>query len=149
MKQIKVTAIKDGTVIDHIASGKILKVAEILNLQGEDVVMMGMNLASDKLGKKDILKIENRELSADEVNSIALIAPNASLIIIKDYKVVKKVSLKMPEFIKNLILCPNPKCITSIENIDSKFRVTNNAPAQVRCVYCERKYKVDEVKIRI
>lgn len=149
MRQIKVNAIKDGTVIDHITSGKILKVAEILNLKGDNVVMMGMNLTSNKLGKKDILKIENRELSADEVNSIALIAPNASLIIIKDYQVEKKISLKMPEFIKNLIVCPNPKCITSIENIESKFRVTNSEPAQVRCVYCERKYKVDEVKIRI
>ncbi|MBN2461393.1 MAG: aspartate carbamoyltransferase regulatory subunit, partial [Candidatus Cloacimonetes bacterium] len=84
MKQIKVNAIKNGTVIDHITAGKVLKVIEILDLAGSDVVMIGMNLPSNKLNKKDILKIENRELSPDEVNSIALIAPKATLIIIQD-----------------------------------------------------------------
>ena len=149
MKQLKVDAIRNGTVIDHITAGKVLKVADILNLQGMDLVMIGMNLASKKLGKKDILKIENRELSGEEVNSIALIAPNASLIIIKDYNVVKKVHLKIPEYIENLIVCPNPKCITSLEEIKSKFQITSGKPVKVRCVYCEKKYSIDEVKIRI
>ena len=149
MKQLKVDAIKNGTVIDHITAGKVLKVADILNLHGTDVVMIGMNLASKRIGKKDIIKIENRELSHNEVNSIALIAPKATLTIIKNFEVVKKVSLEMPEYIENLIVCPNPQCITSMEDIPSKFKITDNEPPKARCVYCEKKYTIDEVKIRI
>jgi aspartate carbamoyltransferase regulatory subunit len=149
MKQIKVNAIKHGTVIDHIAEGKVLKVIEILDLHSNDVVMIGMNLPSNKIGKKDIMKIENRELSHDEVNSIALIAPNATLIIIQDFNVVEKQKLQLPEFIDDLIVCPNPKCITGSEEIKSKFRVVNEDSIKVRCHYCEKKYLVDEVKIKI
>jgi len=149
VKQIKVNAIRNGTVIDHINAGKVLKVVEILDLHVPDVVMIGMNLPSNKLGKKDILKIENMELSPEEVNSIALVAPKATLIIIQDFNVIKKVSLEMPKFIENLIECPNPKCITSLENIKSKFLLTDDIPAMVRCHYCEKKYLIEQVKIRI
>ncbi len=148
VKQIKVNAIKNGTVIDHITAGKVRKVMDILELDGTDVVMIGMNLTSNKIGKKDIVKIENKELSQDEVNSIALIAPNATLIIIKDFEVGKKVSLDIPEYVENLIVCPNPKCITNSENIKSKFRLTKDEPVKVRCLYCEKKYLIDEVKIK-
>lgn len=148
VKQIKVNAIKNGTVIDHITAGRVQKVLEILNLNAPETVMIGMNLQSNKIGKKDIIKIENKVLSQDEVNSIALIAPKATLIIIKDFEVVSKDSLELPERIKNLILCPNPKCITNEENIKSKFRLTEDVPAQVRCLYCEKKYPVEEVKIK-
>src|SRR6056297_2592754 len=96
-KQIKVNAIKNGTVIDHIAAGKVMKVIEILEINGNNSVMMGMNLSSSKIGKKDIIKIENRELSEAEANSIALISPKATLIIIKNFAVVKKVELTMPQ----------------------------------------------------
>ena len=149
MKQIKVNAIKNGTVIDHISAGKVSKVMDIIDLYSNDVVMIGMNLASNKIGKKDILKIENRELSRDEVNSISLIAPNATLIIIKDFNVVKKNKLEMPEYIEDLILCPNPKCVTNVEKIKSKFRIIKEKQTKVRCYYCEKKYLVDEIKIRI
>ena len=148
VKQIKVNAIKNGTVIDHITAGKIRKVMDILELDGTDVVMIGMNLTSNKIGKKDIVKIENKELSQDEVNSIALVAPNATLIIIKDFEVEKKVSLEIPEYFENLIVCPNPKCITNSEEIKSKFRLTKDEPVKVRCHYCEKKYLIDEVKIK-
>lgn len=149
MKQIKVNAIKDGTVIDHIAAGKVLKVIGILNLPESDVVMIGMNLASNKIGRKDILKIENKELSQEEVNRIALISPHATMIIIKDYEVVQKHSLELPDYIEKLIICPNPKCVTNIEMIDSKFQIIDEKPAAVRCVYCEKKYGIDEVKVKI
>jgi aspartate carbamoyltransferase regulatory subunit len=148
MKQIKVNAIKNGTVIDHITAGKMQKVLDILHLDGTDIVMIGMNLSSKKIGRKDIIKIENKELSEYEVNSIALIAPEATLIIIKDFEVTKKSKLQVPEYIENIIDCPNPKCITNTEKIISKFRLTNDAPAHVRCVYCEKKYLVEEVKIK-
>ena len=148
IKQIKVNAIKNGTVIDHITAGKVRKVLDILELDGSEIVMVGMNLSSKKLYRKDIVKIENKELSHNEVNSIALIAPNATLIIIKDFEVEKKVSLEIPENIENLIVCPNPKCITNSEDIKSKFRLTKDEPVKVRCFYCEKKYLIDEVKIK-
>ena len=148
MKQIKVNAIKNGTVIDHITAGKVRKVLDILHLDGTDVVMIGMNLSSNKIGKKDIIKIENKELSEFEANSISLIAPEATLIIIKDFDVIKKSSLKIPEYIEEIIKCPNPKCITNEPEVISKFKLTKDEPVQVRCVYCEKKYLIDEVEIR-
>ena len=148
IKQIKVNAIKNGTVIDHITAGRVQKVLEILNLDASETVMIGMNLQSNKIGKKDIIKIENKVLSQDEVNSIALIAAKATLVIIKDFEVVSKDSLELPERIKNLIVCPNPKCVTNEEDIKSKFKLTEDIPPQVRCLYCEKKYPVEEVKIK-
>lgn len=149
IKMIKVNAIKNGTVIDHIAAGKALKVIDILNLTGNNAVMIGMNLVSNRIGKKDIVKIENRELSKEEVNSIALIAPSATLITIKDFEVVNKTSFDMPEYIEEHIICPNPKCITNSEDIPSKFYINNDEIATARCVYCEKKYLVEDLKIKI
>ena len=149
VKKIKVNAIKNGTVIDHIAAGKILKVIDILNLTGNNTVMVGMNLASNKIGKKDIIKIENRELSKEEANSIALISPSATLIIINDFEVVKKTLLDMPEYIEEHIICSNPKCITNSEEIPSKYYINNAESATARCLYCEKKYLVEDLKIKI
>ena len=149
VKTIKVNAINNGTVIDHISAGKILKVIDILNLTGDNSVMVGMNLSSNKIGKKDIIKIEDRELSKQEVNSIALIAPSATLIIISNFEVVSKTSLDMPEYIEEHIICPNPKCITNSEEIPSKYYINNAEKATARCFYCEKKYLVEELKIKI
>jgi aspartate carbamoyltransferase regulatory subunit len=149
VKQIKVNAIKDGTVIDHIKAGTGLKVIDILKLKESDVVMLGINLRSSKIGNKDILKIENRELTTDEVNSIALVAPNATLTIINNYEVAKKDSLVMPKIINDLINCPNPKCITNQEEIKSRFKLTDDKNEIVRCQYCEKKYQVKDVSINI
>ena len=149
MKKIKVNAIKNGTVIDHTAAGKVLKVIDILNLTGDNSVMIGMNLSSNKIGRKDIVKIENRELSKEEVNSIALISPSATLIIINDFEVVNKTSLDMPEYIEEHIICPNPKCITNSEEIPSKYYINNTESATARCLYCEKKYLVEDLKIKI
>jgi len=149
VKTIKVNAINNGTVIDHISAGKILKVIDILNLTGDNSVMVGMNLSSNKIGKKDIIKIEDRELSKQEVNSIALIAPSATLIIISNFEVVSKTSLDMPEYIEEHIICPNPKCITNSEEIPSKYYINNTKPATAHCLYCEKKYLVEDLKIKI
>ncbi|MCD6181904.1 MAG: aspartate carbamoyltransferase regulatory subunit [Candidatus Cloacimonetes bacterium] len=147
MKLIKVNAIKNGTVIDHIPAGKVLKVVDLVNLTGENSVMIGMNLTSAKLGRKDIIKIENRVLSADEVNVIAMLAPEASLIIIKDFAVVSKQQLTIPREIDGLIVCPNPKCITNIEGIKSRFTLSSEDKKIVRCAYCEKKYEIDDVEM--
>ena len=149
MKQLKVDAIKNGTVIDHIPAGKGMQVADLINISGKNIVMIGLSLHSKKVGKKDIIKIENRELTQDEVNSIALIAPSATITIIKDFEVIRKAIAEIPESIEGLILCPNPKCITNSEKIKTKFQVTDKNPLKVRCCYCEKKYLVDDVKIKI
>ncbi len=148
VKQIKVNAIKNGTVIDHITAGRVLKVIDILNINDNNSVMIGMNLNSRKIGKKDIVKIENRELSEQEANSIALISPNVTLIIIKDFEVTKKVELQMPDSIEKLIVCPNSKCITNSDEVTSKFKI-DSISKTVRCHYCEKKYSLEELKIKI
>ncbi|RLC50438.1 MAG: aspartate carbamoyltransferase regulatory subunit [Candidatus Cloacimonadota bacterium] len=149
MKQMKVDAIKNGTVIDHIPAGKVLQVVEILNVKKHHVMMIGMNLHSNKVGKKDILKIENHFLSQEEVNSIALIAPSATLTIIRDFEIIRKTKVEIPKFIENIITCPNPKCITNSEKIKTKFTVSEDESLSVRCFYCEKKYKIEEVRMEI
>jgi aspartate carbamoyltransferase regulatory subunit len=150
MKQLKVDAIKSGSVIDHIPAGNGLKLADILNLQDDNVMMIGMNLQSKKIKKKDIIKIENRELTTKELNSLALIAPSATVTLIKDYQVDRKLNVELQGKIEDLIICPNPKCITNIEKIKSRFQVyRTNEDIQVTCAYCEKKYSVDEIKIKI
>ena len=147
--KLKVDPIKNGTVIDHIASGKALLVAEILKLNPpENLMMIGVNLMSKKMGKKDIIKIENRVLTDEEVNSIALISPTATLIIIKDLKVVKKQNISLPKIITNQIICPNANCITNIEKVTTRFELANSEPVQVRCDYCEKKYSIGDVKFK-
>ncbi len=144
MKVLKVDAIKNGTVIDHIAAGRSLEVAKILDLSGNDEVMVGINLSSKKAGKKDIIKIENKELSVVEVQRIALVAPEATLIIIQNYEVKKKEKISIPTAIEALIQCPNPTCVTNQEHLDTLFTI-NQQPLQLRCQYCEKSYQVGEV----
>jgi len=146
-QQLKVDPIKNGTVIDHITAGKALQVAEILNIpNSEREIMIGINLSSRKTGKKDIIKIENRELSKEEAGSIALISPTATLIVIRDFKVIKKFGVEIPEKIHQHIICPNSNCITNIETIETRFDLAGKNPVEVRCSYCEKKYFIDEVK---
>jgi aspartate carbamoyltransferase regulatory subunit len=145
--KLKVDPIKQGTVIDHITAGKALQVADILNIgNSESEIMIGVNLTSKKMGKKDIIKIENRELSKDEADSIALISPTATLIIIDDYKVKKKFGIDIPKKIKDHIVCPNPNCVTNIEPVRSRFELAGKDPIEVRCAFCEKKYYIDELK---
>ena len=148
MKQMKVDAIKNGTVIDHIPAGKGLLIADILNFKENDIVMIGVNLQSKKIERKDIIKIENRELTSRELNCIALIAPSSTLTQIREYKIDKKIQVELQDKIEDLIICPNPKCITNIEKMKSRFNVFKNEQVVVRCAYCEKKYAVDEVKIK-
>ena len=129
-KQLSVSAIQNGTVIDHITAGKALQVADILNIGNlKREIMIGVNLTSQKMGKKDIIKIENRELSKEEANSIALISPTATLIIIDDYKVVKKFGIDIPKEINQHIICPNSQCIT---NKEIEVRTENSEDHRIR-----------------
>lgn len=146
MNKLKVDAIKNGTVIDHIPGKTALRVFFIIGEVEDEVVSIGLNLPSQTTGKKDLVKIEGRELSANEVNQIALIAPNATINIIRDFKVIKKFNVDIPEKIEGLMTCPNPKCITNMEAIPTSFKVKKAGQIQLQCTYCERTYPADEIK---
>ena len=142
MKELKVTPIKNGTVIDHIDPGMALKVLKITGVTGEEVtstVSVVMHVHSSK-GWKDIVKIEDRELMPAQVNQIALISPNVTINIIRNYKVVEKFQPILPEVITGIVKCNNPNCISNLERepVESKFMVVSKGPAKVRCLYCHK-----------
>jgi len=146
-KTLKVLAIKNGTVIDHIPAGVGLKLIKLLKLEKyDDTITTGINLHSKKQGRKDIIKIENMELSKDQVNQVALVAPSASINIIKNYQVVKKFAVEVPKEMVDVVECPNPKCITNNEEVKSKFyTVENGENFKLKCAYCERLFKQEDV----
>jgi len=132
-----ISPIKDGTVIDHITAGEALNVLKILGITGSttECLSIATNVASKRLGRKDIVKIENRELRKEEVDRIALIAPQARINIIREYRVVDKKGVEIPAILRGVIRCPNPGCITSTnEPIESAFEVL---PKGLHCLYCD------------
>ena len=143
-RQLKVSAIKNGTVLDHIPSCQVFKVIDILGLSGslsgsEHPVTFGVNLDSKSMGRKGIIKISERFFKDDELNKIALIAPNASVNIIRDFKVVEKKLLTIPETICGIVKCINPMCVTNHEDIPTRFRtIVKGSEIQLQCVYCEK-----------
>ena len=147
--ELKIKAIENGTVIDHITANKSLHILKILGLPDSETknVTIAMNVSSNEIGSKDILKIENRELDHKELNQIALIAPKATINIIRNYEPVKKDKIILPERITSIIKCTNPKCITNYENepITPVFNVVNKYPPVVRCHYCEKLIKTEDI----
>lgn len=147
MKEMKVQRIENGTVIDHITAGKALYIAQLLRLIDSSLFVIGSNLHSRKLGKKDIIKIEDYKLSAAEKQSIALIAPTASFAEIKNFEVESKEAAVIPERIRDLIVCPNHNCITNKETMSSCF-ILNKNRMTLQCAYCEKKYTIDEITFK-
>ncbi|MFC2097687.1 aspartate carbamoyltransferase regulatory subunit [Bacteroidota bacterium] len=138
-KELKVSAIKDGTVIDHIPAKNLFKVVSILGLDmTKEHLTMGTNLESGKLGQKAIIKLSGTFFKDDEINKIALVAPEAKLNIIKDYKVVEKKLVAVPDKIYGIAKCVNPKCITNNEIITTKFTVVSKKDVSLKCEYCEK-----------
>jgi len=138
-RELRVRKIENGTVIDHISAGFALKVLKILGITGKEryIITISMNVPSQKLGRKDIVKIEGRELKSEEVDKIALISPNATINIIRDFRVVKKSKVKIPEKLSGFPRCINPNCITnSREPVKPKFRVDKTDGISLRCEYC-------------
>lgn len=145
-KEIKVAALKNGTVIDHIRSHETYKVFEMLGLESEkDIVIFATNLPSKKMGTKGIIKVAERTLNEAEFNKIAIISPEASISIIKAYKVREKTNVRIPEEILGVIKCSNPNCITNVEKLEQLFRVTSRKPLTVKCEYCERSMLRQEI----
>ena len=147
--ELKIKAIENGTVIDHISANKALHILKILGLPDDETtnVTVAMNVSSAEIGRKDIVKIENRELDHTELNQIALIAPKATINIIRNFEPIKKDKIILPDRISSLIKCTNPKCITNNENepITPVFNVVNKYPPVVRCHYCEKLIKTEDI----
>lgn len=147
--ELKIKAIENGTVIDHITANKTLHILKILGLPDNEIknITVAMNVSSKEFGRKDILKIENRELDHEELNQVALIAPEATINIIRDFKPIKKNKIVLPKKITSIIKCTNPKCITNHENepITTIFNVVTENPPVVRCHYCEKLIKTADI----
>jgi aspartate carbamoyltransferase regulatory subunit len=138
-KELKVSAIENGTVIDHIPTKSVFQVIKILDLtEYQNQLLIGTNLDSRKMGKKGIIKVSNKFFKSDEINKIALVAPTATLIIIKNFAVVEKKKVEIPDYAENIVKCFNPNCITNNEEIATKFTVIDKKELKLRCHYCEK-----------
>ncbi|WP_459194149.1 aspartate carbamoyltransferase regulatory subunit [Halosimplex sp. J119] len=136
-RELRVSKIRNGTVVDHISAGQALNVLAILGIDADsgETVSVGMRVPSDRLGRKDIVKVEGRELSQDEVDVLSLIAPAATINIVRDFDVVEKHRVERPEQVVGVLSCPNRHCITTEdEPVDSRFDVLDDG---IRCAYCD------------
>ena len=142
--QKRVAALRHGTVIDHMNAGMALKALEALGLPKEGAALLGIGLESRKLGRKDILKLEHVELTQAEIDKLAVFGPHATVSFIRDYEVVRKIQVELPEEIAGILRCINPNCVTNHERVVTRFRVEGEKPLRVRCCYCERRVTESE-----
>jgi aspartate carbamoyltransferase regulatory subunit len=145
-KELKVSAIENGTVIDHIPAKNVFQVIKILGLEDFDnQILFGINLDSQKYGKKGIIKVSNKYFEPQEINKIALAAPSATLIVIKDFEVIEKKNVSVPDEIVKIVKCFNPNCITNHEKIPTQFTVLSKDNLRLRCHYCEKVTSQDDI----
>jgi aspartate carbamoyltransferase regulatory subunit len=138
-KELQVSAIENGTVIDHIPTRSVFQVVKILGLENcKEQILFGTNLESKKSGRKGIIKVANLFFKSDEINKIALVAPSATLIVIKNYQVVEKKQVEIPDQVVRFVRCFNPNCITNHERITTKFNVIDKEDLRLECIYCEK-----------
>lgn len=144
-KELVVSALENGTVLDHIPAGNVYKALDILNLKGiESQITIGINLNSHYFGKKGIIKIADIFFEDEELNKLALIAPKATVNIIRDFKVVEKKKLVMPHEIIGIARCKNPKCVTNHQPVKTRFTTIDNGnEISLLCHFCE---KITDIK---
>ncbi len=143
----RVNKLRHGTVIDHLDAGAGLQALAILRLPANTVCAVGMNFESRKHDRKDIIKIEGMELSPEEIKKIVLFGPHATLSIIRDYELVEKINVELPDKIEDVVPCPNPSCVTNHEPVMTRFDVLSAEPMRVRCHFCERALRRDEIVV--
>lgn len=147
-QELQVAAIKNGTVIDHIPSEKLFAVVSLLGLKDmPNYITIGFNLDSKKIGKKGIIKIADKYFEEDEINRISLVAPNAHINIIKDYEIVEKKTISMPDKLVGIVKCNNPKCITNNEPMTTIFTVVDKENGILKCHYCEKEQNKNKIEI--
>ena len=147
-KELIVSAIENGTVIDHIPTDKLFTIVSLLGLKNSDLnITIGNNLPSKKLGKKGIIKVADRFFSDEEISRLSVVAPNVQLNIIRDYEVVEKKQVIMPDVVKGIVKCGNPKCITNNEPMTTIFHVICKENGVLKCHYCEKEQNKESVKL--
>lgn len=147
-KERLVAAIENGTVIDHIPSEKTYEVASVLGLQNLDtVVTIGYNYLSKKIGRKGIIKIENKFFSDEEISRLSVVAPNVVLNIIRNFEVVEKKKVETPDELRGIVKCNNPKCVTNNEPMVTMFTVIDKNAGIIRCHYCDKEQDISKVQL--
>ena len=145
---LQVAALRNGTVIDHIPAEKLFTVVSLLGPEHmENNITIGFNLESKKLGTKGIIKIADKFFCDEEINRISVVAPHVKLNIIRDYEVIEKKEVRMPDDLKGIVKCANPKCITNNEPMATLFHVTDKENCVLKCHYCEKEQRKEEIVI--
>jgi aspartate carbamoyltransferase regulatory subunit len=148
-KELQVAALCNGTAIDHIPPEQVFKVVSLLGLDSlKNRITIGNNFDSKKMGAKGIIKIENKFFEEEEINRIALVAPNVVLNIIRDYQVVEKKRVAVPKIITDIVKCNNPKCITNHEPMHTRFEASDDDKIELNCLYCGIKIQKGDIVLR-
>ena len=149
-KELKVAALCNGTVIDHIPCDKLFAVVSILKLKNsKNQITIGNNFDSRKMTTKGIIKVSDHFFAEDETNKITIIAPSAVINIIRDYQVIEKRTLVLPDEIGDIVQCANPKCITNHQPVATRFKtIDEEGKIALKCDYCEKEIKLEEVRIK-
>lgn len=148
-EQLQVAALENGTVIDHITTDKLFKIVRLLELdQCEESVTIGNNLPSKKVGKKGIIKVSGRYFTDEQISRLSVVCPNIHLSIIKNYEVVEKKTVGLPDMLKDVVKCANPVCITNNEPMHTIFDVVDKEHGIVRCHYCGKTQSIDNIKLK-
>ncbi|MBR2456494.1 MAG: aspartate carbamoyltransferase regulatory subunit [Bacteroidaceae bacterium] len=146
--ELQVAALQNGTVIDHIPTDKLFTIVNLLGLMNvENNMTIGNNLESKKLGKKGIIKVADRFFTDEEISRLSVVAPNVKLNIIRDYEVVEKKQVIMPDEIRGIVKCNNPKCITNNEPMATIFHVIDKEQGTLKCHYCEKEQNKEAIKL--
>lgn len=146
-KELVVSALENGTVLDHIPAENVYRALDLLNLKGiENQITIGINLNSKAQGRKGIIKIEDRFFENEELGKLALIAPNATVNVIRDFKVVEKKNLELPKEVVGIAKCRNPKCVTNHQPIKTRFTTTKKGDEiSLLCHFCEKSTSIKKV----
>ena len=146
--EIMVTAIENGTVIDHIPAEKTYEVLQLLHVNELTTpVTVGWNLRSKKIGRKGIIKVADKFFTDEEISRLSVLAPNVVLNIIKDYEVVEKKTVTTPDLLRGIVKCNNPKCITNNEPMDTLFHIVDKERGTLKCHYCEKEQDITKVQL--
>ncbi|WP_407951569.1 aspartate carbamoyltransferase regulatory subunit [Phocaeicola oris] len=147
-QELQVAALENGTVIDHIPCDKVFTVVNLLGLQDSDSkITIGNNLNSKKLGKKGLIKVADRFFTNEEISRISVVAPSVKLNIIRNYEVIEKKTVEMPEELHGIVKCANPKCITNNEPMMTIFHVVDKEQRLYKCHYCEKEQSLDDMTL--
>ena len=147
-QELQVAALENGTVIDHIPSSKLFQVISLLHIEElNSSATVGYNLKSKKMGQKSIIKIADKFFSDDEINQLSVVAPNVTLSTIREYEVVEKKEVHMPEELIGIVRCDNHKCITNNEPMHTRFHFLGRERGTLQCHYCNREISLSDVKL--